>query len=350
MSIFINRVFLCICIFLLSVRAATLSEAAAFSLEKTYSKFCSGNIKGFKEDLDKIKPTDKHFIDARMYTLFTKEGQVELHSWAQKKLQSSEPLTELDKIIISVTMIFSSDKNFDKIKQLLSFSSKDQMIESYRLSNESYIDELEGRPEIALKKKFEAFYMMPEFDETLLVDIFALASIDRSAERILSPYFGHIDLVPDSSPAKYQLLALKDIAISANEREESIFKNFKKAFELCKHDPTHMVNYASYLIYKNNLVEAKHILKEHIERSQFYSPYIDYFLMKIYSREGDVENEKIHMNKLVQNKLFLLPYERREVEYLTSNSANYSQLYLLICITVVLLFVVCFFWLKHRRK
>lgn len=348
----LKNVLACLSFICLTTNKAHSYESQVSIIENSYAKYCNGQFVEFNRELKAIKQDQPDYISGRLLAMLTAEGLEEALLFKEKAQNDLKSLSEFDRIILAAALVRSNSKDINLIKDLLSFNSSNIVLESYRLSLESYLDDLNGNAELSLKKKIDAFngLQFVYFDAGFLADIFTSASADRSAELILSPYFSYIEKLSDDDPTKFLLLAWKNVVISKGKNQDAIISNFKKAYELCKFDPVHALNYVPILIYKGQVLEAEIILLDIIKINKYYNPYIDYYLSKIYLSKGNNEKAEVFLTKAEVNKLFLAPDYQKDLAKLMSEQASHNYWFWYAFLGIILVAGVAFLIFKKVVK
>jgi hypothetical protein len=340
-----------------------LSSTCAMSLElpaklllsenrATYSKYCKGQFAEVYQDLKIAKQGAPDYLPSRVMQLYTKEGQSQVNEYLQKLPADVGSISEVDRVIASTYLLFSHSSDIERIRGLLAFNSATPTIENYRKITESYIDDIDGKRSAALKKRIDAFIDFPYINS--LTEVFATASQDRSAERILTPFFKYIDQIDNSDPAKFVILACKQIAISNFQEVEKISFYLKQAYDLCPHDQSIAQFYVSLLMFEKKYVEAEKILTAQVNSNEYYSNHFDLFLSQIYFIKNDINKAKVYKDKAIANKSYFPEPLKAQVDSLgpiqspSESSFSWSTAGLIVIIFLAALILLKYF--KQRAK
>jgi predicted Zn-dependent protease len=323
------------------------AKTSTYSL---YEKFCQGQFEAVNEEAQKLNPAQDNYLPTKLLTLLTTEGQKLAFAQAQNLPADLNQIVEPERVIAANVLLQADSKNIDQVRKLLSFKTENKVTEAYRLDLEAALDVMEGRREMAIKKRLDAVKVHPGANEAILADLFAISANSKNARYILEPFFEHIDQMSDSSPNKYFFLAWKEFILSHGKNRDSIYANFKRAYELCPFDASHALNYIPIMVYTGENDKAEQILLEQLKLSKFHSPNFDYFLAKIYFAEGKREQAKVFVENAHSDRALLLPEYVRELDQMKRKLANESYALPVTVGVVFLIFGTCYYFIRSRKR
>ncbi|AGH96348.1 hypothetical protein [Pseudobdellovibrio exovorus] len=336
------------------------SIAFAFNDKKTnplltdnYIKICSsGTMDPFvaKDEVEQLL--------IGLISTVTKVGQIEQLNKAQALKENLTKMSFSERILAANILMMARSNNLKEIRQFLSFSSENRIIESYRMYYDGVLDSYMGNLENGYKQIELAIDNLPFIDEGMILSLISLAIKLPEPPNTINKSLSLINNLQDSNPMKYLLLANKEMFLYGWESKSSkITELIQKAYQLCPKDIAVVFSFAAIEDSHFKIELAKDLYLEISSDNVLYYPEIDVRLLQYYYYDAqDMTNAKIYLTKSQASWPYLTIEDKNIVKEVTDSleersfQTPYSNVLVYISVPLIGLILGLIVFIKRFKK
>ena len=291
------------------------SSQKEFVAQRKYltSLYCRGLTEEFDRAIENVDSKSDAYPLARIAALLTRTGQSEAYARAQSLSTDLNGVSNIDRLVSANILLRAHSRDFDRLNKLLDFQSQDPIINNLKAQIKAYVDARHGQNERAVKLLISAFKTSPYFEKNLLVSIFKIGAHTPDAEKITRKYGKYVNRLDDKDYLKYVLKAIEDRVQNKNQVTKGYLADLAKGFELCPFDAWLVTNVAQQLIEAGKLDRAENSLRHELNVLRFHSPYLDFYLAKIYFKKHDLSKLSFYVESAGNHGEELGPSEQKEL-------------------------------------